>query len=437
MNQFVTLGALEILMVALVLAVSGIVAAFSRRYMDGDHRLFEFIRNLALLTISVLVLVTANHAILFGIAWLAMGHFLSLLIGHARLWPAAKAAMRIAQWHFLGGAVALAGALFILSHATGTLVISEMLGRLDALSSGNLYAAGGLLILAAMIQSAIFPFHRWLMTSMNAPTPVSAFMHAGIVNAGGFLIVRFHTLFVSEPDLLLYVFAFGALSSLFGSMWMMVQPDVKRSLGFSTVAQMGFMLIQCGLGLFTAAIVHLILHGFYKASHFLSAGSMIENPKPPQSRQVGLGFGQIILMLLAGVFGGALFTFLTGKNFMALNGGTFLILFAGFASAQAMYGFSQMQHWLLFKRIFTALVLIALAVATYAACFNSVDRLLPINIELSLNIFHFVFLGIFFICWLALLFGRFQKSESLYIRTLNSAQPPMATTMNDRRSYAR
>lgn len=435
MQYWFLFGALELLMVGLVAAVSIMVAAFSRRYMDGDKRASSFYVNLAALTVSVLVLVTANHVVALFAGWFLMGFFLTRLIGHVKGWPAAKASEKIAYVHFAIASIALFVALDVLVGATGAWTVSEILAQVDQLSTNQLWLAGGFLSVAALVQSAIFPAHRWLMTSMNAPTPVSAFMHAGIVNAGGFLIVRFFELYLALPVLLTIVFAIGAISAMVGTLWMFVQADVKRSLGSSTVAQMGFMMVQCGLGLFTAAIVHLMLHGFFKAFHFLSAGSMIENPKLPQATSEQRNAGHIFLMLLGGIVGGWLFALLTGKQVATLNGEAFLVAFAAFAGAQAMDGFAAMRHWAMLKRALVGLMLVSVAIATYAALFNGVNFLLPINQAQPLTLIHGLILVAFMVVWLAFLSGRLQRSERLYMQSLNTAQPPISTTMHDRSSY--
>jgi len=124
-----------------------------------------------------------------------------------------------------------------------------------------------------MTQSAIWPFHTWLISSLNSPTPVSAIMHAGLINGGGFLLTRFAGLFVQSTGMLQVIFFLGLLTALIGTLWKLMQHDIKRMLACSTMGQMGFMIAQCGLGLFPAAIAHLCWHGLFKAYLFLSSGS--------------------------------------------------------------------------------------------------------------------------------------------------------------------
>ena len=114
---------------------------------------------------------------------------------------------------------------------------------------------------------------------MGAPTPVSAFMHAGIINGGGFLAIRLSQFFVHTPNALSMLAICGALTAVYGAMVMLSQTSVKRALAYSTIAQMGFMLLQCGLGAFHIAVLHLLAHSLYKAHAFLSCGSAVETAK--------------------------------------------------------------------------------------------------------------------------------------------------------------
>ena len=126
------------------------------------------------------------------------------------------------------------------------------------------------IIAAAIVQSAIYPFHRWLLSAMTAPTPTSALMHAGFVNGAGILLALFATLLFAS-DTLIILFIIGGLTAIIAQFKKLLQVNVKQRLGSSTIAQMGFMIMQCGLGFFNATVIHLILHGFYKAYLFLSS----------------------------------------------------------------------------------------------------------------------------------------------------------------------
>lgn len=133
-----------------------------------------------------------------------------------------------------------------------------------------------LIVITAALKSAMFPFHGWLLEVMETPTPVSALLHAGLLNAGIFLVVRFGELvFLSTPTLILLI-GIGGFTAIFASSAMITQSSVKVSLAYSSAAHMAFMLMLCGFGAHTVAIMHLIAHSCYKAHAFLSSGSIIE-----------------------------------------------------------------------------------------------------------------------------------------------------------------
>ena len=134
---------------------------------------------------------------------------------------------------------------------------------------------GTLYVLGAMTKSAQFPFHSWLPDTMETPTPVSALMHAGIINAGGFLVIRLSPLISLSHIALDFLAIVGAFTALLGGVIMLTQTSVKRSLAYSTIAQMGFMMLQCGLGAYSAALLHIVAHSVYKAHAFLSSGSVL------------------------------------------------------------------------------------------------------------------------------------------------------------------
>jgi NADH-quinone oxidoreductase subunit L len=130
-----------------------------------------------------------------------------------------------------------------------------------------------------MTKSAQFPFHFWLIGTIEAPTPVSALMHAGIVNAGGFLVNRLAPLFGLAPTTLHLMFVIGGVTALIGATAMLTQTSVKRRLVYSTMGQMGYMVMECGLGAFALAVFHLCAHGLFKATLFLNSGSVIHKAR--------------------------------------------------------------------------------------------------------------------------------------------------------------
>ena len=272
----------------LTLFVAATVATYSLRYMRADPHATGFFARLAALVAAVLTVLYTGNLIVLGIAWCASGWILAGLIGHNPTWHEAGAAGRRARLAFLVGDAALLGALGILGWQAGSLQIDVALAGAPMLSPILATAAALLLVVAAAARCAQPPFCNWLLSSMTAPTPVSAVMHAGLVNAGGFLLIRFAPLLEASSIARLFAIAVGLGGAIYGIGIMIVRPDIKRSLAGSTVSQMGFMILTCGLGAYAAALWHIVAHGLFKAWLFLGSGSAIGmKPRKPAAPLTG------------------------------------------------------------------------------------------------------------------------------------------------------
>lgn len=300
--------ALTAVMFFLVTFVGTIVVHYSRNYMAGDPGHARFTRLLSLTLASVLLLILSGTMPMFLAAWVATSIGLNKLLLFYRDRPAAILA---ARKKFIASRISdacLAGAMVLVWQVTGALEFSGVFAQLKAVAASGDIPAGltiaGLLIAgAALLKSAQFPLHGWLTEVMETPTPVSALLHAGIINAGGFLALRFAPLLqLSTPsmDLLLVI---GGFTALFASVVMLTQNAIKVALAWSTIAQMGFMLLQCGLGAWPAALLHIVAHSLYKAHAFLSSGSVIDiaraswSPSPggaPHPARLGLAVAGVI-----------------------------------------------------------------------------------------------------------------------------------------------
>ena len=419
--------------------VSGIVHSFSRRYMAGAKHLNVFYARLFGLTLIVLLLTAATHLVLFTLTWTAMGWVLADLIGHIQGWPQARAASRYARRYFLSGSALLAGALGLLGVQAGTWTIDGVLAAIGALSTPVVGTASVLLLLAAMIQSALVPFQRWLLSSMTAPTPVSAFMHAGLVNAGGVLLARFAPVVFEIPAVMLGIVAVGGVSALLGQAWMLVQTDVKRQLGASTVAQMGFMVLQGGLGFVPAAIAHLLLHGFYKAYLFLASGSVVEHTRPEPKGRPGPSLLSGLVTLATAIGGGALFAALTGKSLTALNSGTVLTVFVVIAVLHATRSLVRRASLSATVRLWAVPVVLLPSIGLYAAVYNGVTALLgPLPMAVApaaLTPVHWGVLAIFLLAYVVIEMGGHRASTRLYVTLLNTSQPVPTTLLHNREQY--
>jgi NAD(P)H-quinone oxidoreductase subunit 5 len=343
---------------ALLVSVVGLATyRFSLRYLDGEKAHGIFLRRLFFTILAAWVFMLASHLLLLFAAWFATSFFLHGLLTHYRDRPeASRAAWTKFAFSRLGDGLLL-------------LAIGLMVGF-----SGNwhLYAFLDfaapywlieiitlLLVGAALTKSAQVPFHSWLPETLEAPTPVSALMHAGIINAGGALLLRFTPLLAQVPEALLLLVGIGTVTLLVGALTMMAQVKAKRILAWSTVSQMGFMMVQLGLGVFPTAVLHLLGHGCYKAFAFLRVGELPTVVAPtegsPVRRLILLGLGTLSAVpLLVGA--GAL----VGLSFWNHGGELALSAIVALALGQLVVG-------LLATRFSVAGVLAALATQALAA----------------------------------------------------------------------
>jgi NAD(P)H-quinone oxidoreductase subunit 5 len=275
------LDALSVLMLSMISLISFIVVKFSLNYLDGDKRQGVFIGRLAATIASVQLLVLSGNLGLLFASWVLTSVSLHRLLVFYSERPGA---IVVARKKFIVarlGDSCLLGAFVVLYSIfkSGNLevIIQSIKLSMDAsIGIPNIEYAAILLVFAALLKSAQFPTHGWLIEVMETPTPVSALLHAGLLNAGPFLIVRMaYIMEVSMYSSYLLIIV-GGFTALFASVVFLTQTSVKTALGYSSVAHMGFSLLVCGLGLYPAAMLHLVAHSFYKAHAFLSSGSLIE-----------------------------------------------------------------------------------------------------------------------------------------------------------------
>ncbi|WP_123622829.1 proton-conducting transporter membrane subunit [Halorubrum sp. CSM-61] len=434
----VAIDGLTVLMWVVVTFFSGIVLSYSRRYMAGSTHETGFFVAVFGFTVAVMGLVAADHIALFGLLWLAMGLLMAKLIGIVSGWEQAQEAATVASKYFLASSALLAVALTMLWWTTGATTITGIATATDTLAGPVWLVAAGTLVLTAMIQSALVPFHNWLLSSMTAPTPASALMHAGFVNAGGILLTRFAPVITVDATLMLLVVGVGAASALLGKLLKSVQPDVKSKLACSTVGQMGFMIMQAGLGFFGAAITHLILHGFYKAYNFLSAGGQIARTSPTETTRHATSVGGVAVTLLTGMAGGALFAVLTGKG-TSLDSGLLLALFVVLTTLHAAR--SAVQNTSLPATVrYGAVPLVFLpAITVYALVYTAISSLLAglpaVTAPTELTVFHGVVAAVFLAAYVAMETGVHERSQRLYVALVNASQPASSTLLTSMEDY--
>ncbi len=269
---------LSSVMLLVVTGVSFLVQVYSLGYMKGDEGYTKYYSFISLFSFSMLGLVLANNLLQMYIFWELVGLCSYLLIGHWYSKPsaanAAKKAFIVTRFGDFGFLVAI----ILISFKTGTFnfLQIEQLIKAGALSQQLVTVVALLLFAGAAGKSAQFPLHIWLPDAMEGPTPVSALIHAAtMVAAGVYLVARTYYLFVFSGTALEVIAVIGAFTAFFAGSIALVQNDIKRVLAYSTVSQLGYMMLGLGVGGFTAGYFHLITHASFKALLFLGAGSVI------------------------------------------------------------------------------------------------------------------------------------------------------------------
>lgn len=276
---------IQIWMAILVQFLGTVIGVFSSRYLDGEHGQPQFIRAFSGVLAAVHLLLLADHWLVLISAWALIGLFLEQLLC---FYPERPFAMLAAHKKFIADRVAdtlLIAAAGLAWWEIGSGSLSALFAHItDNESSLPLQVSAVFLVLAVVIRTAIFPVHGWLIQVMEAPTPVSALLHAGVVNLSGFVLIRFAPLLEVSSVARWMLVSFGLLTAVLAGLVMLTRISIKVRLAWSTVAQMGFMILECGLGLYTLAAMHLLGHSLYKAHAFLSASSIVQQNKLQQLR---------------------------------------------------------------------------------------------------------------------------------------------------------
>ncbi len=280
---------LTMIMLAVVTGVGFVIHVYSAGYMaleDGYWRFFAYL-NLFMFFMSVLVL--AESFLLLFVGWEGVGLASYLLIGFYFKKRSANDAGKKAFIVNRVGDFGFLLAMFLLIQHFGSLSFGEVFQKIAAsgVHGGFLTAIALLLVVGATGKSAQIPLYVWLPDAMEGPTPVSALIHAAtMVTAGVYMVARCHVLFDRAPIALAVVACIGAATALFAACIGVVQHDIKRVLAYSTISQLGYMFLACGVGAYAAGIFHLVTHAFFKALLFLAAGSVIHALSGEQDMRV-------------------------------------------------------------------------------------------------------------------------------------------------------
>ncbi|HEX6438361.1 MAG TPA: proton-conducting transporter membrane subunit [Candidatus Binatia bacterium] len=293
---------LSSVMLVLIATISILIHLFSIRYMQQERGYTRFHSLLAFTTFALFGMVSSANLLILFIFWQLLSWLVPLLSFNHSHPLTVRGAFRTFIMQRIGD-VAFLAAILLAYGSYGTLEFQELFSRAAEVQTSLFLGPGDrfemradtavtlLLFIGAMTKSAQFPLHMWLPDSLYAPTPVTALLHAGIINAGGFLLTRLAPLYDLNPGTLHLVFAVGLLTTILGSSMMLVQNDIKKTLGYSTIGQMGFMIMECGLGAYGLAIFHLMAHGLFKATIFLNCGYVIhaarQEPRlPPKAKAI-------------------------------------------------------------------------------------------------------------------------------------------------------
>ena len=287
----ITIDRLTSVMLLLVTTVSALVHVYTIGYMQGEPGYARFFSYIALFTFSMLMLVLADNFLQLFVFWEAVGLCSYLLIGHWYERPQAVAAAtkafivnRVGDFGFILGLLLVFATFESLDYAT----VFANVGREAARVINILEPLGGtlevstltviclLLFMGAVGKSAQFPLHVWLPDAMEGPTPISALIHAAtMVTAGVFMVARLAPLYDASPFAMDVVAVVGATTMVLGATIALTQTDIKRVVAYSTMSQLGYMIMACGLGAYAAGMYHLLTHGAFKALLFLGCGSVI------------------------------------------------------------------------------------------------------------------------------------------------------------------
>src|SRR5690349_3526844 len=287
----ITIDRLTSVMLLLVTTVSALVHVYTIGYMQGEAGYARFFSYIALFTFSMLMLVLADNFLQLFVFWEAVGLCSYLLIGHWYERPSAVAAAtkafivnRVGDFGFILGLLLVLTTFHSLDYATVFAAIGQETGKAinileplgGSLEVSTLTVICLLLFMGAVGKSAQVPLHVWLPDAMEGPTPISALIHAAtMVTAGVFMVARLAPLYDLSPAAMTVVAVIGSLTMLLGATIAVTQTDIKRVVAYSTMSQLGYMIMACGLGAYTAGMYHLLTHGAFKALLFLGCGSVI------------------------------------------------------------------------------------------------------------------------------------------------------------------
>ncbi|WP_301291171.1 NADH-quinone oxidoreductase subunit L [Robbsia andropogonis] len=280
-NGWITASLFSLSLMALVQGLGTVIGSFSSRYLQGEAGQRRYVAMLAAVLACVQLLLLADHWLVLIVAWAGVSMALQPLLCFYPERPFARLAALKKRIADRVADVLLVGAAVVAWKEVGSGSLSALWGQIAQQQDSNLalQVSAIMLVLAVILRTALLPVHGWLIQVMEAPTPVSALLHAGVVNLGGFVLIRFAPLLEHAALARAVLLTFGLVTAVLAGMVMLTRITIKVRLAWSTVAQMGFMLLECALGLYTLAALHLIGHSVYKAHAFLSASTVVRQTR--------------------------------------------------------------------------------------------------------------------------------------------------------------
>lgn len=373
---------LSSILVTYVAIIGLVIRKYASNYIWDEMGYKRFFIILNFIFSSIYFFIMANNLVVMFLAWQILSLGLYFLVSFRIV---SNSSLKFGSWtilvHRVGDVFFMLGV--ILTYKTfGTFNLEKLysIWQSHTFHSNIVNTIAILFVLSAMAKSAIIPFYFWLPYTSEAPTPVSALMHAGIVNIGGILLNKIAYLYLSSPIALNTAFFFGILTAISASIVMLSKPDIKRSLGYSTVGQMGYMIMETGIGAFSVAIYHLIVHGIFKASLFLESGNVIhlarKDPNIPKNISYKLfteeteksrkTIGEMIAIFT--VIPIIIFTFLEfliNRVELQYQTGIIFLAFGWLTSAQLFLSFFRVSKSISFKTISGLILSFIFIVLTY------------------------------------------------------------------------
>lgn len=280
LSPWLQVSTVGMILAVLVQLLGTVIGVFSSRYLEGEPAQRGYIAALGGVLAAVQLLLLADHWLVLIVAWALVGRILQGLLC---FYPTRPFALLAAHKKHIADRLAdvlLIAAAALAWQEVGSGSLSALWAHIEQGGwSPALHASAVCLVLGVILRTALLPVHGWLIQVMEAPTPVSALLHAGVVNLGGFVLIRFAPLLEQATIARWLLVIFGLTAAVLAGMVMLTRVSIKVRLAWSTVAQMGFMVLECGLGLYTLALLHIVGHSLYKAHTFLAASSVVRETR--------------------------------------------------------------------------------------------------------------------------------------------------------------